>query len=70
MPKVVSGGLFPWRLALAGIEWLLEIFGCPEVTLRDRKISANFFQSIISEKKLNKEIDHLRQMLKNEFLSS
>lgn len=37
---------------MAGIEWLLEIFGCPETALRDRGNLANLFQAIVSEMKL------------------
>jgi len=37
---------------LAGVEWLLEIFGCPEAILRNREVLANFFQAIVSEMQL------------------
>ncbi len=39
-------------ISVAGIEWLLEIFGCPEETLRSREALADLFQAIISEMKL------------------
>lgn len=38
--------------SLGGIEWLLEIFGCPEEVLRSQDALSNLFQSIISEMKL------------------
>ena len=38
---------------MAGIEWLLEIFGCPETALRSQGNLANLFQAIVSEMKLN-----------------
>jgi len=37
---------------LAGIEWLLEVFGCPEAALRNQGTLANLFQAIVSEMKL------------------
>jgi len=33
---------------LAGIEWLLEVFGCPQSVLRDEKNLATLFQAIVS----------------------
>ncbi len=33
---------------MAGIEWLLEIYGCPEETLRSRERLTGLFQTIIS----------------------
>ena len=38
--------------SLAGIEWLLEIFGCPEEALRSEKTLADLFQTIVLEMKL------------------
>ena len=37
---------------MAGIEWLLEIYGCPEETLRNREILARVFQIIIEKMNL------------------
>jgi len=37
---------------LAGIEWLLEVFGCPEKALQSQETLANLFQTIVSEMKL------------------
>ena len=34
---------------LAGIEWLLEIFGCPPEALRSQGALADLFQAIVSE---------------------
>jgi len=34
---------------LAGIEWLLEIFGCREESLRSHETLAQLFQAIVSE---------------------
>ena len=39
-------------VSLAGIEWLLEIFGCPEEALQSQETLSNLFQDIISEMKL------------------
>ncbi len=33
---------------MAGIEWLLEIYGCPEEILRSRESLTGLFQAIIS----------------------
>ena len=33
---------------MAGIEWLLEIYGCPEKALRDQETLANLFRAIVS----------------------
>lgn len=37
---------------MAGVEWLLEIFGCPEETLRTRASLEFLFQTIIAEMNL------------------
>lgn len=37
---------------MAGIEWLLEIYGCPEEILRNREPLIGLFQKIISAMKL------------------
>ncbi len=37
---------------MAGIEWLLEVFGCPEEVLRSQAILARLFQTIVSRMKL------------------
>jgi S-adenosylmethionine decarboxylase len=37
---------------LAGIEWLLEMYGCPEEALRSRKALNTMFQTIVSKMKL------------------
>jgi len=37
---------------LAGIEWLLEVFGCPGGSLRSRETLASLFQTLVSEMKL------------------
>jgi S-adenosylmethionine decarboxylase len=39
-------------LFLAGIEWLLEVYGCPEETLRSRECLTGVFQKIVSALKL------------------
>jgi S-adenosylmethionine decarboxylase len=36
------------EIYVAGIEWLLEIYGCPEETLRSRERLTGLFQRIIS----------------------
>jgi len=36
------------EISVAGIEWLLEIYGCPEKTLRSRESLIGLFQKIIS----------------------
>ena len=33
---------------MAGIEWLLEIYGCPEATLRNRETLTGLFRAIVS----------------------
>jgi S-adenosylmethionine decarboxylase len=38
---------------LAGVEWLLEIYGCPEKTLRDQEILTSLFRAIVSGMNLN-----------------
>jgi S-adenosylmethionine decarboxylase len=38
---------------LAGIEWLLEIYGCPEKDLRSQETLTNLFRALVSELKLN-----------------
>jgi len=43
--------------SLAGIEWLLEIFGCPAEALRSQEMLGNLFQAIISEMNL-KPVGH------------
>ncbi|MDH4266064.1 MAG: S-adenosylmethionine decarboxylase [Deltaproteobacteria bacterium] len=40
------------ELALAGIEWLIEAFGCPEGALRTLETLDNLFRTIVSEMKL------------------
>ncbi len=42
---------------MAGIEWLLEIFGCPAEALRSQEALANLFQAIVSEMNL-KPVGH------------
>ncbi len=37
---------------MAGIEWLLEIYGCPEETLRSRERLTGLFQAIVSAMEL------------------
>lgn len=37
---------------MAGIEWLLEIFGCPEQVLQSQETLDNLFQTIVSEMQL------------------
>ena len=37
---------------MAGIEWLIEIFGCPEAALRSQETLNRLFQAIVSEMKL------------------
>ena len=37
---------------MAGIEWLLEIFGCPEEALQSQETLGTLFQAIVSEMKL------------------
>ena len=37
---------------MAGIEWLLEIYGCPEETLRSQGHLTGLFQTIVSAMKL------------------
>jgi S-adenosylmethionine decarboxylase len=37
---------------LAGVEWLLEVYGCPQASLRDREILTRLFQSIIARMNL------------------
>ena len=32
---------------MAGIEWLLEVYGCPEETLRSRETLTRLFQTIL-----------------------
>jgi S-adenosylmethionine decarboxylase len=32
---------------MTGIEWLIEVFGCPEARLRDPSILAGLFESVI-----------------------
>ena len=39
-------------IPLAGIEWLIEVFGCSEVALRQPETLSNLFQAIVSEMKL------------------
>ena len=37
---------------MAGIEWLLEMYGCPEETLRDQETLTGLFRAIVSAMKL------------------
>jgi S-adenosylmethionine decarboxylase len=37
---------------LAGVEWLLEVYGCPQASLRDGEILTRLFQSIIARMNL------------------
>jgi len=37
---------------LAGVEWLLEVYGCPQASLRNREILTRLFQSIIARMNL------------------
>jgi len=39
-------------LSLAGVEWLLEVYGCAQAPLRNRETLAHLFQSIIAKMNL------------------
>ncbi len=39
--------------ARAGVEWLLEIFGCPEKSLRSRRSLAGLFREIVAGMELH-----------------